>query len=623
MKTKIISIVLLLVLIAATFTGCAYNYQKKDLGEFATFNNTGFKAAIDALQIEDEEFSSDETTRQSLIAEEIQTKLASALASKAENKKTSGTMSDRAVVTYCFYNEVTVGTDTYYFNMAKMNASSTSSIVLTDNETDLDNKIRAAFKGQDLTDKNYLTKKSGTVEATEKYAIVTYTLDENKDGSISTYTVTNQLVAVAGSSDVFATALVGKTVGTKFATGTDEDAVIVDDAVANDTKTYKNVTVNYTITSGTEFTVTDVKPYTENATVTDIYGVTRNVDENSTVTFHLFAIDFTEVPDYAAMTDDEAAAAVIFDILGKNIKANDICVFGEDEYKYTDADGKEVTLETVIANLAKKYEALDAAQKAYDDAAEEDKAEKQTALDEAKAALDRDTVMAEIKQCNAEMTKLIREGYAEDMYEEAESAYKNKIQEKIVAAVWKKIQENITVASAPKSAVKKAYKNNVASYKYEYYTGSSDSVANTDKYATFDAYLEKVASSIKGSTVTGKAAVKEVLMGEAEDQIKEVLQVYVLAKAVNEIFALTGTDDELKVTGSDVENYAAYMAQIQYYYTGSSVSTEAIKEMYGEENIKAYILFDRTMSFLTDMEAADDAAADKTVKFKHVAYTFQ
>ncbi|MCQ2413883.1 MAG: hypothetical protein MJ082_03685 [Clostridia bacterium] len=623
MKTKIISIVLLLVLIAATFTGCAYNYQKKDLGEFATFNNTGFKAAIDALQIEDEEFSSDETTRQSLIAEEIQTKLASALASKAENKKTSGTMSDRAVVTYCFYNEVTVGTDTYYFNMAKMNASSTSSIVLTDNETDLDNKIRAAFRGQDLTDKNYLTKKSGTVEATEKYAIVTYTLDENKDGSISTYTVTNQLVAVAGSSDVFATALVGKTVGTKFATGTDEDAVIVDDAVANDTKTYKNVTVNYTITSGTEFTVTDVKPYTENATVTDIYGVTRNVDENSTVTFHLFAIDFTEVPDYAAMTDDEAAAAVIFDILGKNIKANAICVFGEDEYKYTDADGKEVTLETVIANLAKKYEALDAAQKAYDGAAEEDKAEKQTALDEAKAALDRDTVMAEIKQCNAEMTKLIREGYAEDMYEEAESAYKNKIQEKIVAAVWKKVQANITVASAPKSAVKKAYKNNVASYKYEYYTGSSDSVANTDKYATFDAYLEKVASSIKGSTVTGKAAVKEVLMGEAEDQIKEVLQVYVLAKAVNEIFALTGTDDELKVTGSDVENYAAYMAQIQYYYTGSSVSTEAIKEMYGEENIKAYILFDRTMSFLTDVEAADDAATDKTVKFKHVAYTFQ
>lgn len=622
MKKRIISLALFLVMLALTLTGCAYNYTKVDYLAYSTFDTAAFRAALSALEIEDGDFTADETKRQEKVKETIQKTLADLIVKDDTRKLTEGVIADTNVVLYCYYATFTDEKgELQILRMSNMKESAPQTLRFIETEDKLHKLIIPALTGFDLV-KAYKTTTEGTVKAGDR-VVVSYTKDE---GDASGIKVAYEILTVEEVADTFGNTLIGKEIGKAFATETTDDAVIKVGDV-----TYKNVTINWVITSGEEVTV-NYKPYTKETTETNIYGVSVPVNEETELTYHLYPVCRYEVPDFENMTDYKAVETIIFDIFGDEIDKSSLDAFTNSDFKYEDAenDNKEVTLESIITDLAKKYTVLEAAQKEYDDKIKTDPdnaTEEKEALDQAKADLEHDKFMNEIEKCGETVFESIRSDYNKSVYDELETAYENTITTNVLKALWAAVEKNLNVISAPRAAVKEAYNRNLESYKYTYYTGSSSNIANSTKYKTFDLYLESVATSVKGETVTGKQAVKDTLWAEAEAQVKDTMKVYILANAVNESFNLKGSDKELKVAGSDIKNFASIQAQIQYIYTQQQVSADSIIKMYGENNIRTYILFDRTMAYLTEQEDhdhdGDDENTDHSLKYVRLTYTIK
>ncbi len=105
MKKRIISLIIVLAMTLLTLCSCSFNYAKKDMSKYTSFNSTEFEKALLALVIADGDFGTDEDVRNTKVLDTI----FGALASDAgtDNKITDGTAGKYDVLYYGYYVTVT------------------------------------------------------------------------------------------------------------------------------------------------------------------------------------------------------------------------------------------------------------------------------------------------------------------------------------------------------------------------------------------------------------------------------------------------------------------------------------------------------------------------------------
>lgn len=175
MKKRIIALILALVMAVLALASCgsAFSFAEEDLSQYATFDLAGFKAALQKIEIEDGDFTTDEATRQKKVQNKIYTALVNAITGTVEDgeKLEEGTISERDVVYFCYYTSFEKDGKTYVFSSSEMNESTVASgstkdshvvklaiVDLTDEDADeLQKALKTALTGVDVTDAIYST----------------------------------------------------------------------------------------------------------------------------------------------------------------------------------------------------------------------------------------------------------------------------------------------------------------------------------------------------------------------------------------------------------------------------------------------------------------------------------
>lgn len=630
MKNRIISLLLVVVSCVLLLTGCAFNYQKKDLSEYASFDKAAFAELLKAVEVAEGDFKlGDEGTRNQLVKDEIYNRLVKY--AEDEDKITTGTVAQKDILYYCYHiiatfeEKVTVdGAEkvedkTYTFYASNMAASKFQKLALYNLEKDVDKKIMAAFVGEGVTaydfatDGAYTTKDASTdVAVAGKVVYVSYKLTV---GSTTTEYTNKRVELPAEDDGTFAGYLVGKNLATTLA-----DKTIGEGDTA---EKYTNIKINWMVESGKAVEVVfentkddegkDVinNPFTTTTSQKSDNGVTKNLKDAKKVIYEIYPVARQEIAELT----EENGKLVFTTLLGDAIAPTSLPSLSKAEYKYQDGD-TEVTIKKVIEELATKYKAVSDAKTAYDKSPSntdlKDKWEKAKAevtdekLDEYWAKM---VKCAEAAEKN--LSKVLVKEYTESVYDELEKEYNEEIADKVAVVIWKMVQENVKDTKAPKNAVKDAYNHNLEAYKYDYYTGkvdgstASDAKKNIDEYKSFREYLiakaAKVAKEELGKTdvtVDTYDKAREVLEEYATVQVKEYIVIWTVAKAY-----------DIEVVDTEVENFALLQSYYMQIY-GMSVTADQILERYSEENIRTYLAFDKLMAHFLETQADDEATAD-------------
>lgn len=647
MKKRIIALLMVVVLCVSVLAGCAYDYEKEDLTKYSTADGAAMKAAFRLLEIEDGTFTTDKETREKMTLAKLASAFAEAVKKLDDRKLTDGVILKTDLVEYYFYLTTEKDGKTYTYSTENMKLDKATAVQLNDYKIgdDVFNTLVLGLltlnNGEiDLAVNGFKTETSGDLPKTG-LIFLSYTTEKTTGGNSTKSSVTNVILDLSDDTNELVTALKkreGVKIGTKFATGSGDDAKI--EVTADETTTsYYDITITWAQTAGKDFSA-PLKGYYTSAKndMKDMYNNTFAVDKDTEITVHVFPSCRYAVADPA----DKAAAVreQIFTVLGaKNLKTTSLELFESKDYFYTtEGEGaKTVTLADIIkelvdnyADYSKKEEAKNEAQKAYDkEKTEGNKAALDTATAEyeaAKAKVNPDTVMAEIEKCkkgDEGAVDAIYEAIHKAQFDSLESEYNAEIVKKVKKAAWAAIKKNITVNSVPKGAVDDAYDQNMKSYKYDYYSSSD----NKSKYATLDDYLMKVATDYLGKDVTTKNDMKSALRAQAEEQAKDMMTVYIAAKALREQFP----DDNLNVTKDEINKYAENIAQYSYLYylygiSKSYYTTEQVKEMYGDANLRTEILMQKILNLVAATvkdSSAEDFGGSDAIDFKNVSYTIK
>ena len=668
MKTRIFSMLLVVVMLVVSLAGCAYSYEKDDMDNYVEFNLEAFKAAIADLKIEDATFGHSESERQKKVVDAIITSLAGLVdATDTSNRVTDKVIGDNDLLYYCYY---VTGVDkddkafTGYAASMKQSAAVKLQLGLSTTK-DLAAKIEAKIlegDNWDFKDKAYDTSAtSSTAVKAGDLAYVTYTVTD-AEGVEVTYTNARVLAAAeAPAEGAEATSFEQHLIGMKPTVKVEADKKF-------GTDTYSDVTVNWIVNKGEEIAIDDYKP--ESKTEIEVVGSKTKVDlkEAKSLVYHVYPVYFIDVVEYNS--DKYNATLILKDLLGSSLNAGVIeekdedgnvtvagvdptlDIFTDNGYKTSDgtlmnAIAKELVdlikahgeAETEYEEAEKDY---DTAEAAYDknktpenksamDTAETAKNNAKTAMDEADKKVDDQIVkLLSCTKADADSAEAaIVKQYSEYRYESLEKTYENSIVESIAKAIHEAAVANIKYNSLPKKAVKEAYELLLNNYEYDFYegtvssstSGSSSSTSGVTNYEYFHGefydYLRQVdeleALGVKADS--SKDDVKAAITKQAEASVKDTMVIYVLKDACESI-----SNKDLAVSDEDVK---AFKDSINYILLQYYVGTNNIKESYYMPALQ----FDKVMDHLTeiDEDAVADAnnADDKRVVFKNIGYDFK
>ena len=633
MKNRIISLLLVVVSCVLLLTGCAFNYQKKDLADYAEFNLDAFKALLATIEVEDGEFAyGDEDARNALVADEIYARLVKL--AEAEDKVTTGTIAEKDILYYCYYvvatfdekekNEEGVEETVekkYTFYATNMTASKFQTLALYDLEKEVDKKIMAAVLGLNLIEgeTTYTTKTEGTA-AGNTVVYVTYK-ETTPDGTTTEYT--NKRVELPILPEVeegetytpvsFEEYLVGKEIAktlTDFEVGEE----------GNKTK-YSAIKIGWQVETGEEVVVNfDENPFTTTTSQKSDNGKTKNLKDAKDVEYHIYPVGRQEVEEFTK----ENGKLVFTTLLGDGISTTSLDCLSNAEYKYTEGD-KEITIKSLVEELAGKYKALSDAKTAYDKTPANETLKKN--YEDAKAAVADDKLdefWAKMQKCadakEDNLAEVMYTQYTEDVYDELEEDYNAEIKDKVTVELWKLIQDSVKNVAAPARAVKDAYKQNLEAFKYKYYTGkvndstATDAKTNLETYATFKLYLVDAAKKVATDELEKKDVKCEtyndavaILNEYAEKQVKEHIVIWTVAKAF-----------DIEVADTEIENFALLQSYYMQIY-GYSITSDQILDQYGKENIRTYLAFDKLIGHFLEVEE-DNADTDEDESKNGTAY---
>ncbi|GEM_PF-6464329 len=668
MKTKLTALLLVCVMAATLLCGCTFRYDKKNLGKYAEdYDAAALKTALTNMVLEDEDFTTDEETRKQKTYAGLEETFIEYFDGE-EERLTEGAITSRDKLTVRLYvqfnknNQEDVLADTVY-SLETMKADSTISFAST---VALQLDVFEALKamGDSVT--------YGTVDSSETAlkagdkVFVSYMEKADADAKETTAFFT----VPAEDDGTLAGQLIGKTVGTTFASETAEAITI------SDVQYYK-ITPQYVVTgeaNACKITLAD------ETTLKDAFGNSKTFVKGAPGTAFVYVAERYTVPD---VTVEENRETILRTFLKSYDYTDDaLTIFSSEDYayKYTVTEGegeaatpveKTITLKQIFdclisaadedtegdatnadlvtaaldaALLKEKKDALTRAQADYD----EEKAKEapdETTLAELKTALDAasdaysdadlwyDSTVTMIlsadkvkEETEKDVVTALFDAFYESKYAELKAEYEDAMYTKVEAAVEKILADTIKVTSAPKSALREAYYNNLDAYRYEYYEGDS-AETNQTTYKTVELYLQaKATEYLQGidknaAAVTTKKARKAALHQQAEEQVKDLVELYVTAAALNEAF---GTD--LEVTKDAQLNYASqYLWYYQYLYSyygydTSSMTAESILDTLidesGETNFKASVMDSLIQNFL--YEVTENGGA---LDFKNIHYT--
>lgn len=616
MKHRILSLVLALVLICATLTGCAYNIDRDDLSKYAALDLDALRTALQAIEIADSkdysvaEGDEADAYRDQKLAEEIEDALKGAVdTDDTDAKKTEGVFADRQLLSYCYY--VTAEDGKVYYASSMKIASPSSLLIGSVKDDALAKTIADALKasGKDLKDCVYTAKSSSSDTADGgKLAFVTYTREYTleEDGEVKKETYTMQPMILPAAKDE--TTFVGKLVGESLATTLFSDGVTVSETVKNGendvTVDVKYSSVKIELVAQTDAAVDTEYTYTDSKSATDTLGKTNSIKDTK-LTYHIFPVYYYEVAELSAKS-------ILTVIYGESLTTSVLPLFTEKDdddkyvYKYTDESGEEVTLYSLISDIATKKSAVSSA-------SSDEKTEKQEALDKAL-----DELWDKVAKCGEDMETKIVDEYKTKLSDGLKENYEDDIRDKVAAEVWALIDSSVTLSSYPEKAVKEAKEAIFENLKYTYYTETetvnSEKKNLRDLYANVKEYIRQK-SDYKADTYEESDA---LMQKEAERQVGELVKVYVTAQAMGLSTTVNKTDMEkcAQNMAAKIFGYDSYDEVPEGSLSSVDYFAQYYLSYYDESSFRRAIVFDRLMDHILE---TDEGRLD----FKNLHYAFK
>ena len=220
------------------------------------------------------------------------------------------------------------------------------------------------------------------------------------------------------------------------------------------------------------------------------------------------------------------------------------------------------SLVTALKNLAKdstKEAAATEARNAYNKAKNEFKTEEEKVEDQ----IDKILACSSIE----DVKKGLAKDYAEYQYDTLESTYKNDMNKAVYSAIfalldYSKEGSMVTFKELPKKAVDEAYDAIINTYKYNFYEGKNSTTNKTyyeESEGNFETFLKTNVKDASGKTYADIDAVYAALELQAQDDVREIILIYLLAKE----FDLELNKDEIKQYKKEYKNDKA---QADQYY---------------------------------------------------------
>ena len=639
MKKRIVALILVVALSVLALVGCfgkSFNVSEVDFvnGGYATFNSAEFDAGIKNIQIEDGDFTTDETIRAKKVAEAIYTAVAKAIASSAfEDERLYEGELDNSDILYFVYYAVDEKTGNQYFfsdmDKATISSSTTSTKeahFITIGAVDVEDKDADEFKK--------------LIKENLKYG-------EIKD---YIYDMDTAAVSASGYKPVDGdTVCIAYSVSYTEKGTTDEEGVTTGDKVINKSASYEVVTIkagdalsdkliagetSFKITGedGTEYSYSSVKykwkvtkggaqdnaiatfkytPYTDTKNVTPSSLATSGTVNLKDVelTYYVFPVYYLDAPSAEKLENDPAS--ILNEVYGSKLTADSFDVLSDESYVFTDENGNKEKLVDIVAKVAGLYSPVvdkdddsksgdyykkgSALRELYDKYTElNSKTSPTTAEKEettkAKEALTKEQnkelsalVLKMISAVSTEESKkdkpagvAICEQYKKDTTHSLTEAYNTEIQEKVQAEVWALIDKTVTVKGYPEELLEE-YKTLVyEAFEYSYHTGSKTVSSKTTAY--FDLY-DNMEQFVKSSDCTKKvsasstATLDSIVEAEAKYYIDPIIKIFVVSKHVEA--------QASAVLSEFIEK------DIEATYFGEMLSEEQYIEEYGQEKFDA------------------------------------
>lgn len=641
MKKRIVALVLATVMLALTLVSCGggFNPVNENLDQYATFDLAGFKDALTKIEVEDGDFTTDETVRAKKVAESIYNAIADAYIKGVsdDDKLKEGALDANDVLYFCYYATYTDGDGIeYIFETSSMKestitASSTSADhVIRLGSVDEDNEfmklLAAAIGSASVDGKIYKTNatKNTSVKSGDKIVVSynrEYTVQGAEEGSTETFKETvlfETMDLVSGSSalvDLLLSSKADVKVGNdvKVTTGEGENAAAKTTFEVKEgdiTYTYSNFGIEWIVeTVGAPIAEFTYKPF-DKETKVEPDGLHVNgtkIDLNGKdLTYHVYPVYYLDAPE----TD---AAAIVKYVLGDKITVDSLEILGDETYKNgtaTIADMIDVlndiydelfdenSEDPIIKNLYNLKKAFDDAEDEFDDA-DDPSTELEDKLDKAEKAyedaLDKavDDQIAKILAATSTKTdaKVLSEAvvdeYEKDQYHTLKENYDKAIVESVGKEVYALFEKYVKINSYPEELVTEFRDHLYEEYEYKFYKDKYDS--KTSNYKKYGGDFNKYMLEATGATKDYKGDIEAALIAEAKEAIDPIIRIYVIAKALE----AEASDKMVSFVEKDIAQ-GAYNS----FYQNDDDKTE-------EENKKLKDEADKTAK-----ENADDALAD-------------
>ena len=607
MKKRIIALILAVVTLALSLVGCAYNYAKDDLSEYVEYNETLFKNALESLQISGADFYADAANRDKVVHDTVYAALASATPSSTD-KVSTGKAGAYDKVFYCYYatfkndkGEVIQLASTYMTAPGSTKAS--LQLGLNKYSSTFVEKVSAAISEFAFSEtvegtevKNAYAQVTSGKPVAGQIAFVSYTYEyTDAENAKQTGKVANQMIVLNGDMTL------DKALMEKEITKSVDKVVIpaaeqfaIKGADVNYDVTITEAKVNYVV-EGKEIVIED-ETYTTAAELETIYGEKNSV--SGTITYHVYPVSYQ--PVYELNT-----ANVIAHVFGKSF-TKDIAksiIFGVDFAEKTEEEQNaaiaaftvkgisategSTVFDTVVDKLvealsdyATKKTSFTSAETAYNNASEETKAEKKTAYDNAKKALDeaeqkRDELIAALITRDYQSVLDAKAAYVKAQSNESEKQTAYEATDLYKDMTTKKQSYNAAKQTA--DTAKKTMDDKKAAW---------DKAADADKATAEAAYNEAVTAY--NTAATAETTAKEAYDAAVAANVSDAKTAY--EKAVNEAAdAKAAYEAKKNPTGDAIEPNNASFIDGYKKYTYKKLENEynkTIKDQLAEAIVK-------------------------------------
>ena len=654
MKKRIVALILTVVMSLLTLASCgSFDFVEEDLTAYASFDAAKFMEDLKKLEIEDGEFTTNEATREKILAATVYNAIVDKLLAQRDedDRKTEGKLGAGDVLYFVYYatdadGNMFFGSD---MNESSITASSTKGnhVVRLDDylegeddeflklvadavnkadldikdyvysmlsKTELETEAADALKETkpDATDDEIKNAKAEAIKVKvgKKYYIsYTVTHEETNEEGVTTKVtekVAYELVTLTTDNEFTkqildaVTANVGGTVAPKAPITVKKT---VDDKEV--TYDYSEVKILWEVDGEVNPMVTfEYTPYDTKKEVTpdSLYASGKKIDlKDKALTYHICPVYFLEAPAFEAIT----GADVLYYINGSSLSDTSYEAFEDVEgledllkdvksvFATTEKDNKFYAEGTELAKLLKAYNDVGGTNPTTEQKADNTKAKE--ALTEGQNAELKKVVekIAALTVDGKTLATLVLDEYKDNTKHSLKESYDSDIVSKVRQEVLDLIYESVKLnGQYPEKLLKEYVDHLYESYEYTYYTGDFDkTTSNVKKYATLNDYL---VATLK---VSGVDKIGEAIEKEAKEAIDPIIKIYVVAKAI-EKYAVADMPGYIQAD-IDAGVYEINEEEYRDYYGDKADKKIAEAKENAEENKKA-ALEEATMFLIDD-----------------------